>query len=326
MTLVAGGGLAALLGIGLGATPAHAEAPSQQGWWSSANQGSVEGLPTAAPAPPDVPAKGLLIQGGSGSTSGASDSGALAYAALSYVLPSTGTAGTLTLMVAPNSATTPISTLELCPLVNPYFLAQQDGPTTSAPAYACKNNVTAKASSNGTSYQFKVASLVEGGGLAVAILPTSPSDRVVFSQPDANSLSIDQPSVPTGNSGAAPPSTTTTSVTLPPTTTSLPAVPITGNTGNTGFTVPAGSSFSPPTAAPASPQTPVPQASGTAAASVPFNSSVPTVPAANALTVALILTGLILGGIVWMAVGRAAVRAATKDGIGLATGELAPGP
>src|SRR5580704_7395485 len=96
--------------VAVGANPAAAMAPSQQGWWTSLNAGSVPEVGSLpAPTPPDVPAQGLLVEGPSNSP--------VAYAALVYYLPIGSTASTLTLTIAANSASTPGTTLELCPLV-----------------------------------------------------------------------------------------------------------------------------------------------------------------------------------------------------------------
>src|SRR5689334_22285649 len=100
----------ALLALVVGPTAALAQAPLEQGWWTTGNPGSVEGSPTP-PAPPDVPAKGLLVQGGSSSASGASNTGPTSYAGLVYLLPDGALLGPLTLNVASGSATTPNSTL-----------------------------------------------------------------------------------------------------------------------------------------------------------------------------------------------------------------------
>jgi len=171
---------------------ARADIPSEQGWWTSASPGGVGGVaaPASPPAPPDVPQNGLLVQGGPTSTSGAADTGPFAYAALVYQLPGGATPGSLTLTVAPSSATTPSTTLELCALRTQQFQAEQGGPMSDAPAFDCTKNVTAAPSSS--SYQFNVASLISNDALAVAILPTSPADRVVLAQPGDQSLAVQQ--------------------------------------------------------------------------------------------------------------------------------------
>src|SRR3954454_18656181 len=86
---------AAVLAVGLVPTAARASAPRDQGWWTVTKPGGTQGLPVAVPGPPDVPARGLLIQAGPSTPS--------AYAALLSELDPGTTAGKLTLAVAPNS-------------------------------------------------------------------------------------------------------------------------------------------------------------------------------------------------------------------------------
>jgi len=183
------------LAIGLTSTPAGADAPRDQGWWTVTNPG---GLPTAPPAPPDVPAKGLLVQGGGGGAP-------TAFAAVLYELTPGSTAGTLTLTLAPNSAMTPSTTLQLCSLLQPINHPDQGGPMSDAPPYDCAHKVTAAPAPDGK-YQFDASGLVSNGLVAVAILPTGPVDRVVLSAPDANSLATEQPptaATPGANDAAA---------------------------------------------------------------------------------------------------------------------------
>src|SRR5216117_3165992 len=103
--------------MGLTAGPAGATAPRDQGWWTVTNP---------LPAPPDVPARGLLVQGGGGGAP-------TAFAAVLYELEPGATASTLTLAIAPNTATTPSATLQLCALLQPIVHPEQGGPTTDAP-------------------------------------------------------------------------------------------------------------------------------------------------------------------------------------------------
>jgi hypothetical protein len=180
---------------------AYGEAPSQQGWWTQTNPGSVGGSPTPPP-PPDVPSDGLLIEGGVSSASGPSDSGPTAYAAVVYQVPLGDKAATLTLKLAPQpAASTPSTTLELCPLANPAFNPEQGGPSSDAPAFDCTHNVTVGESSSGNTYTFNnVSWLVSNGVLATAILPTAITDRIVLNKPDVDSLSLDVLATP-GPSG-----------------------------------------------------------------------------------------------------------------------------
>jgi hypothetical protein len=193
------GVLAAGVGVIGVASSANAAAPDQQGWWTQTNPGlgSQTGLAVPSPpAPADVPSKGLLIEGGSSAAS------PNAYAALVYQLAAGATS--LTLAVATGAANTPASTLRICPLVNPKLNAEQGGPMGDAPAFDCAHSSTAGPSADGTSYHFQVASLVAGDNLAVAILPTTATDRVVFDEPGASSLTVTSNPTPTNPAEATP--------------------------------------------------------------------------------------------------------------------------
>ena len=287
------------------ALPAFAEAPAQQGWWTATNPGTVPGLGIGFPvaAPPDVPSNGLLIEGG------ASPSSPVAYAALIYQVPVGSAVGALTLDVASGSATTPSGTLELCPLVQPTLVPDQGGPMSDAPAYNCSGSVTGNPASSGASYGFNVSPLVSDGVLAVAILPTSSAERVVFDQPEAGSLATSTPvaTVPsssTGNSGAAPTPVATTipTVSVPP--------PI-------ALPTPAFNAAPAAAASPTSSSTPSPGAKNTppptVAAAAPFSSSVPVGLGGGAVrpvTLALVILGLLGACMLWVSAGNRAIKRA----------------
>ena len=97
----------AMMAIGLTSTPARADAPRDQGWWAVTNP---------LPPLPDVPARGLLVQGGGGGAP-------TAVAAVLYELGPGTSVGNLTLGVAPNSLTTPKATLQLCDRLMPFGAA-----------------------------------------------------------------------------------------------------------------------------------------------------------------------------------------------------------
>lgn len=158
--------------------PAHAASGVEAGWW------------TAVPvvASPDAPADGLFVQGGP-----ASD-GAVAYAAVAYSLAPGESPVSLRLSVLKGSASTPNTTLAVCPLVES-FTPKQGGPMEEAPAFDCATRTTAALSADGTTYTFDVASLSGSSSLALAILPTAPTDRVVLERPNADSLAADTASV-----------------------------------------------------------------------------------------------------------------------------------
>ena len=178
------------------AAPAHAESATEQGWWTS--NSSVLG----ALGQVDVPAQGLLIDGGPKSTSGASDGTPAAYGALVYSVPVGARTITLSFTVATTSASTPASTLELCPLTKATIKVEQGGPISDAPSFDCHSNVTDEPPVGSTTYLFDAATLVSKGRLAVAILPTSGLERVVLAEPGASSLDL----LSLGPSSTDPPS------------------------------------------------------------------------------------------------------------------------
>lgn len=295
-------GLGLLAAASFGGSPASAEPPSQSGWWTSSNPGSVMGSPTPPP-PPDVPSKGLLVEGGASSTSGASDSGPSAFAALEYDLPDGATPGDLTLTVAPGSGSTPTAQLQLCQLTTG-ITAEDNGPMQDAPSFDCKTNVTASPSSSGNTYTFKVEGFVSDGTLAVAILPTSPIDRVVLSHPDANSLPVEESAVQVPSDGA--PSTalggsggpTAVSSGTASNVTALPGAEAVPSAGPSLATQPPSA-----TAQQASPSGKSASEAQQFAVSANEEDS-----KANPIAVGLVSAALVLGGAVWLAVGRSAAR------------------
>jgi hypothetical protein len=60
---------------------------------------------------------------------------------------------------------------------------------TDAPRYDCLGAVTATVDADG-SYLFDVSTLVRGDAVAVAILPTTPTSRIVFAVPGDDSLPV----------------------------------------------------------------------------------------------------------------------------------------
>ena len=268
---------------------AGADTPSQQGWWTSTNPGGL------ALSSPDVPAKGLLVEGGG--------SKVVAYAAVVYPLAPGATAGILTLKIAPDTITTSGSTLRVCPLVDTTITAEQGGPMAQAPRYDCARQATATA--RDSSYQFDVSSLGSPSTLAVAILPTSGVDRVVFNQPDADSLAVQ---------GIVAPVLGATPTVLP-----TAVLPTAGAPAGFGGTAPSPAG-SPPVALTPTPAT----ASSPALATPPQNNAstarqsptgfFPTHTtgsgAANPWAVGAIIAGVLVAGSLWLIAGRNATRAA----------------
>jgi hypothetical protein len=287
--------VAAVMTLGVLPTAAHADAPRDKGWWTVTNPG---GLPAAPPAPPDVPADGLLIQGGGGGAP-------TAYAALLYELPQGSTAGNLTLTIAPNSATTPSTTLQVCPLLQPINHPEAGGPIADAPPFNCAHAVTAAPGADAKGYQFQAAGLVADGLVAVAILPTGPVDRVVLSAPDAGSLttqeSIDSSSSGTDNSAnpsdAAP----------APLSDATSGLQNTGASPSLADSLPGASAAGPSSVSPAPAATPNAQ-TGVGGAFVPAVSAGPE--KATPLLVILFVAAGLGGAVLWLYAGRQRADAA----------------
>jgi hypothetical protein len=299
MATAVGFGTAAVLGFG--APGANAAAPDDAGWWTSLNPGSTLGSPTPPP-PPDVPDHGLLVEGGPDSPT--------ALAAVVYQFPKGATAGELTLTVAPNSATTPASQVEICPLSDAAVIAEYGGPMSDAPTYKCDKKLTASPSDDGKTYQFNVASLAADGALAVAILPVTETDRVVLAAPDKNSLTIipalpsGEPSAATNSSGtgaaATPPSDNTGSsangsAAPPPSTANVPSLPAATQTAET--------------AKDPAPQVATPQPSAPTSAFQP-SAFAPSTSRTRPVAVILVIATVLIGAALWEAAGRSATRAA----------------
>jgi hypothetical protein len=314
-------GAAVLISLGTVSIPAYADAPAQQGWWTSANPGSSAAVPVT-PGGPDVPANGLLVE------SAGSSPAPVAFAALTYDTPlPAGTAATLDLTVAAQSATTPGSTLELCPLATNSIQPDQGGPMSDAPKYDCTTHVAATVSSSGGSFHFNLAPLLNSTPLAIAILPTANVERVVLDQPSGTSLTVPQNTAtgtvspaggglppapapaPSANASSAPSDTTGASVT-PSAVGSVSATPTFG-AATTSSPSPAASTQSPELATPTAATTPTTQAGGAAT-----NPAAPV--ALGAATTAksggsfpfpaiLLVVGLVAVGSLWGYAGRAAV-------------------
>src|SRR4051795_2459058 len=133
--------------VALLVAPASAQAPDIAAWWSAANVGN--GAPTP-PAPPDVPAGDLLVQGsnGNGSAPALPVSGApatsQAVAGLRFDLPDGASVGALTLTLdgtAPPSAPTIVA----CKATKKFF-AEENGPWADVPPSDCSQTSTPKLS------------------------------------------------------------------------------------------------------------------------------------------------------------------------------------
>lgn len=323
----------------VGGGPVQADAPSQAGWWTATNAGAGFGIPSPPP-PPDVPPNGLLVEGGQRSPT--------AYAAVVYDVPQGAVVGKLTMTVATEGGqpdATPATNLQVCPLQSAAISPEQGGPMSDAPAYSTGHCLTGGASSSGGSYSFNVSALVTDGALAVAILPTTPTDRVVFAPPGADSLQIQQTAGSgSGSSGALGSSTDSNASTgsagdVPSGATGSPVAPGAGggavSVGSSPAVTAAGTSTASPPSGTAPALAAPPLSGGTGAQ--PSSPSVPNAapatrqasagsynpsefayaslspPPAKAWAVGALVAAVLAGVIIWTAAGRAAARAALRD-------------
>ncbi len=157
--------------LGTMSPPAAAATGLEAGWWTT--------LPVAVE--PDVSEDSLLVRGGPDPES------PIAYAAIDVRLATGERPQTLTLSVTPESATTPTTTLRLCPLLET-FTPARGGTADRAPAYDCETSVDADPDDEGVVYEFDVSDLTSAGGLAVAVLPTEVTDRVVLDVPGPEAI------------------------------------------------------------------------------------------------------------------------------------------
>jgi hypothetical protein len=276
-----------------GAGRARAAAPRDQGWWTVTSL-AVPGAPVAIPGPPDVPARGLVVQGGGGGAP-------TAYSALLYELDPGTTASSLSLAVAPNTVTTPGAMLQVCGLLQPINHPEQGGPLTDAPPYNCGRQ--AKAAPTGNTYKFDVSGMVVDNLVAVAILPTGPTDRVVLNAPDDSSLTTTQ-----GGSS----DTSSAAVDTSGGTGSSDTVPVSGGTSDVATgSAPIGSSVGGDATAPVSVDQPT--IAVPAPAVTPSNpaSNLPFLPTATAGTekatplAVILLVAAVLGGVaLWAFAGQ----------------------
>lgn len=177
--------------VALLVVPAQAQAPDIAAWWNAANVGN--GAP-APPAPPDVPAGDLLVQGsnGNGSAPALPVSGApatsQAVAALRFDLPDGATVGALTLTID-GSPPPAAPTIVACKALR-NFVATENGAWTDVPPSDCTQTSSPKLSSDGTKLVFDdIGKLVTDGRLSITLLPGA-VDRVVIKKPDDSALAV----------------------------------------------------------------------------------------------------------------------------------------
>jgi hypothetical protein len=298
---------------------AHAEGTVESGWWTSA----------PAALAPDAPQDGLVVQGGPDPTT------PFAFAAVRFTGASGEKAVSLTLKVAPGAASNPNTALVACP-VSGSFTPAQGGAMADAPKFDCS---AAKApgtlAADGSSYAFTLEQLASSGGeTTIAIVPTTPTDRVVLARPGADafqtatadtSTSSDSSSGATADSGSSASSSGDAGTPVGDTgaaaatgsfgaaSTPLPAVSDSGGTATDA-------SPSPTAASVASPGAPAPAAAATDTGAATNATTAPDAVAASAvdhgstskLPAVGFLVLILLAGSLWHLAGQ--TRDAPIDG------------
>ena len=295
----------AVAAAGMFTAPARAEGPTTEGWWTST---TPAGLPISGVTPPDVPTGGLLIQGGPGAAAGPSDTGATAYAALVFGIAPNATVTSLTLTEVASSLSTPGAVLELCALTDSAFSAASGGPISAAPPYDCSQAVTATQSSSGATFTFSVGQLVASNQVAVAVLPTSPVERVVLAAPGENALGVSSASATTLPPPTSTPTTVVSAPTGAPVATTVPAGPAPVVPAVSAPTPSASNQGVNPAVAPLeTTSTTVAHTTPRAAAVLPASTASSSGPNPAAMIIALAL--LLLGAAAWLVAGRPASAA-----------------
>lgn len=187
--------------VAFAAPTAGADQGLRQGWWTATNPG---GLLPGNVTGPDVPADGLLVQGG------ATDEAPLAVAALAVPVPEGADVRTLIVHAASTVAVVPGSTIKACPLRSGEFAPAQGGPLSEAPEYDCTNAADAPVGADGVTFAFATEGLITDRTVAIALVPGTPTTRVALAKPGGDVLLMATPRAPVGPSApvaaTAPPS------------------------------------------------------------------------------------------------------------------------
>jgi hypothetical protein len=219
---------------------------------------------------------------------------------LVYELPKDKTATELTLKVAPNTATTPVATLELCALVTPTLNIEQGGPMSDGPDFDCEKHANATLDAGGDTFKFSVDELLTESTLAVAILPGDSTLRVVLDKPDESSLATGPSLDPSDDSfteGAptVPEDTSTSTGSTDTGTASVPQpAPNVGAPQLTGGSAP---QDDPPVVAPE------PTDAAPSVAATPVAAVAEAEGGTKPLAVGLLLAGLAIGAVLWALAG-----------------------
>ncbi|MDQ1695114.1 MAG: hypothetical protein QOJ03_467 [Frankiaceae bacterium] len=246
-------------------TPAAAQAPAVTAWWSALNAGDPAPAP---PAPPDVPAGDLLVQGSNAVPValplGSAPAGTQAIAGLSFDVAPTDVVGALTLKL--DGSPPPTVSVVACRALSA-FTEGGNQPWSGVPGFddaACVPGVLKEDSVVFAS----VSKLVTTGALRILLVP-GPVDRIVVKKPGDASLEVRSSR---GFGAGAPPLGSGTSVGRNPSSGSSGGGPVApaGDAGvvgpSSGGTLPPSSTTSGTTDTPPVVATPPATGSGAAAA------------------------------------------------------------
>jgi hypothetical protein len=148
-------------------------APSTYGWWTQSNLGGI------GAHDPDVPPGGMLVQN--------LPTGPAAVSGLSFSLPNDATTKELTVPISGNPAIT------LPPVACPATAAVESaegGPWDKHPAYDCATPVYGEVNADKTQVVFALGGLSKGRSLSVVLLAGGPTDRIAFSEPGPETLTV----------------------------------------------------------------------------------------------------------------------------------------
>lgn len=197
------GAVVAVLAFGLVPATAQAQGADAQGWWSEFHQ---SGQPTP-PAPPDVAADDLLLQGGDAARQ-------LPATGVVDQTPSPSAVGALRFTVAPGSEVgalvVTVAAGAQAADVRAYpaqgaWVPVQAGAIQDAPKPDLSRYSAGRLSADGATLDFPdIGRLVTDQGLLSVVLVPGPADRVVVHKPPATALSVTAPVDPGAPELAAP--------------------------------------------------------------------------------------------------------------------------
>ncbi len=197
--------------------PVQAQGADAQGWWWTAAQ---QGMP-ALPAPPDVTADDLLVQGGDAPRLAGRPASPTAVAALRFVVPpGAGVAG-LSLALGSGARADDVRAYA----TTSTWVPAKGGPMALAPSPDVSRYSAGHLSADGLTLAFPdVGRLLTEAGLLSIVLVPGPTDRVVAHRPSPAALVVVPALTVTSPPTPAPPQPT--GVAAPPPALPVVAVPV----------------------------------------------------------------------------------------------------